>query len=139
MAEHNDLGAWGEEVAQLYLLLHGYHIKDVDWRCGHRDIDIVAEKLGFIVFVEVKTRSNDDFSAPEDAVDKDKIRHLLAAGNAYMGFHQLDMPCQFDIITIVGDKSSYRLRHIKHAFDAYNRNDTYEYNGRSGNAPFTES
>ena len=55
MAIHNYIGSWGEMMAQRYLLLRDYHIRDVDWHCGHCDLDIVAEKLGFIIFVEVKT------------------------------------------------------------------------------------
>ncbi len=139
MAKHNDVGSWGEIVAQRYLLLHGYHVRDVDWRCGHRDLDIVAEKLGFIVFVEVKTRTSDDFAMPEDAIDRDKIRNLLATGNAYMGMYKLDLPCQFDVITVVGNEQFYRIRHIKQAFDAFNYDDSFEYQGRYGGMPSAES
>ena len=139
MAIHNYIGSWGEMMAQRYLLLRDYHIRDVDWHCGHCDSDIVAEKLGFIIFVEVKTRTSDDFAAPEDAVDRDKIRHLLATGNAYMGMYKLDMPCQFDVITIVGNEQSYRVHHIKQAFDAFNYHDTFEYKGRYGGPPAAES
>ena len=131
MAEHNDLGKWGEEIAQRYLLLHGYHILDVDWRLGHRDLDIVAERLGFIVFVEVKTRSSDEFDDPEDAVNTKKIQYLLSAGNAYLNMKKIDMPSQFDIITVVGNSEDYKIHHFKNAFDSYNWNDNFNYDGKT--------
>ena len=42
MAEHNDLGKWGEDEAALYLEDEGYTIIDRDWRLGRRDLDILA-------------------------------------------------------------------------------------------------
>lgn len=132
MASHNELGKWGEHQAQRYLLLHGYHILDVDWHLGHRDLDIVAEKLGFIIFVEVKTRSTDQFMAPEEAVNKEKIRNLLTSANAYLNKYKIDKPCQFDIIAIVGNPENFHIEHHKDAFDAYNWNDDFEYKGIYG-------
>lgn len=137
MAAHNEVGRWGENTARRYLLLHGYHILDVDWHWGHRDIDVVTEKLGFIIFVEVKTRTTDTYMDPKDAVDTEKIRNLLAAGNAYMNLNRIDMPCQFDILTIVGDKEHYKIEHLKEAFDGYNWSGRYEYKGKYGGAPQT--
>lgn len=132
MASHNELGKWGEHQAQRYLLLHGYHILDVDWHLGHRDLDIVAEKLGFIIFVEVKTRSTDQFMTPEEAVNKEKIRNLLTSANAYLNKYKIDKPCQFDIIAIVGNPENFHIEHHKDAFDAYNWNDDFEYKGIYG-------
>ena len=42
MAKHNDLGKWGEDLAAEYLQKQGYVIRDRDWHCGKRDIDLVA-------------------------------------------------------------------------------------------------
>ena len=61
MAKHNELGKWGEDFAAEYLKEQGYFIRDRDWHCGKRDIDLVAisADLTTIVFVEVKTRTSD--------------------------------------------------------------------------------
>ena len=76
MAKHNELGKWGEDFAAEYLKEQGYVIRDRDWHCGKRDIDLVAisADLTTIVFVEVKTRTSDEVSEPADAVNKQKIR-----------------------------------------------------------------
>ena len=64
ISEHSQIGIWGEEVAAEYLREQGYVILERDWHSGHRDIDIIARKDEFVVFVEVKTRCNTDFGTP---------------------------------------------------------------------------
>lgn len=56
MAAHNELGKEGELLAANHLQSEGYVIRHRNWRCGHKELDIVAEKDGTLVFVEVKTR-----------------------------------------------------------------------------------
>lgn len=120
MAEHNDTGKWGEEVAVKYLHKNGYTIRECDWRYGHRDIDIIAisPDQQFVVFVEVKTRSKDEIALPEDAVDRQKIRNLGFAANAYVKLNQIVLDLRFDILTIVGDNQSEPI--IDHIEDAFN-------------------
>ena len=64
MAEHNNIGRWGEQKAAEYLEQHGFRIIWRDWRDGHRDIDIVAIDADCLVVVEVKTRRNADLWRP---------------------------------------------------------------------------
>ncbi|MBE6554342.1 MAG: YraN family protein [Ruminococcaceae bacterium] len=52
-----EIGALGERRAVRYLRLRGYRIKARNWRAGHGELDIIAETLRDIVFVEVKTRT----------------------------------------------------------------------------------
>lgn len=54
--DNRQLGAWGEKKAANYLRLHGYKIVDMNCRYRQGEIDIVASKRGYIVFVEVKLR-----------------------------------------------------------------------------------
>ena len=42
MAQHNDTGQWGEDLAVQHLKSKGYTIRDRNWRSGHREIDIIA-------------------------------------------------------------------------------------------------
>ena len=75
MAQHNDFGKWGEDLAVHYLSEKGYAILERDWRYGHKDIDIIAISDDTLVFVEVKTRRNDTFMRPEQSVDWKKIKN----------------------------------------------------------------
>ena len=120
MAEHNDLGKWGEDEAALYYEDRGYEILERDWKVGKRDIDLIAltEDKDTLVFVEVKTRQNDDLQEPEEAVDVKKMRNLAIAANAYVKLHGLDMDVRFDIISVIGKCSC--VESIECFEDAFN-------------------
>ncbi len=120
MAEHNDLGKWGEDEAALYYEDRGYEILERDWKVGKRDIDLIAltEDKDTLVFVEVKTRQNNDLQEPEEAVDVKKMRNLAIAANAYVKLHGLDMDVRFDIISVVGKCSC--VESIECFEDAFN-------------------
>lgn len=116
MAEHNTLGAWGEDLAREYLISKGYSIVDHNMRMGHKEIDLVAQKGTRIIFVEVKTRST-DFVDPLEAVDQKKIRRMVKVADAFVGEMKVPFEPQFDIITIVGTpESGHRLTHYPDAF-----------------------
>ena len=120
MAEHNDLGKWGEDEAALYYEDRGYEILERDWKVGKRDIDLIAltEDKDTLVFVEVKTRQNNDLQEPEEAVDVKKMRNLAIAANAYVKLHGLDMDVRFDTISVIGKCSC--VESIECFEDAFN-------------------
>ncbi len=115
MAEHNETGRWGERVACNFLVGKGYAIKETNWRMPPYEIDIVAMKGNRIVFVEVKTRS-DDFLDPIVAVDKRKMANMTRAANAFVNHYDIPHEVQFDIITITGDQDNYKIEHYPDAF-----------------------
>jgi putative endonuclease len=117
MAAHNELGAWGEEIAANYLQRQGYQILERDWKSGHRDLDLIAMDNDTLVFVEVKTRRDRIFTDPEMAVDYQKIRNLQQAANHYVKYKQIDNDIRFDLITVVGMiGETPDIEHIKDAF-----------------------
>lgn len=117
MAEHNLLGKEGEEQTLKYLGCHSYIIHDINWRYRHNELDIVAEKNGELVVVEVKTRSTNMLQRPEEAVDSRKIKRIVAATDVYIRKFDIDLPVRFDIITVVKDKSgTFTIEHIDNAF-----------------------
>ena len=117
MARHNDLGKWGEGVAADYLEQQGYSILERGWRSGHKDIDLIAFKQGILAFVEVKTRKNNAYIQPQQAVDRHKIKLLMTAANRYICNNNIDAEIRFDIVAIIGtDYSNYKIEHIEQAF-----------------------
>lgn len=118
MAAHNDLGRWGEELAAQYLCGRGYRILHRDWRLKHRDLDIVAmSPEGTLAVVEVKTRRNDDFYEPEEAVTYSKMRSVTTAANAYIKRYAIDADVRFDIIAVTGTpETDVKINHIADAF-----------------------
>lgn len=120
MARHNELGKWGEQYAADYLQGLGYDIIERDWRIGHRDIDIIARTSDgtTVVFVEVKTRTNDVVTKPDDTVDIKKIRSIGFAANNYIKTKGIVDEVRFDIISIIGNnKENAQLEHIIEAFN----------------------
>lgn len=116
MAQHNDFGTQGEDIAVDYLRRKGYVLLDRNWRSGHKEIDIVALQGDTLVFVEVKARANLMYGNPEDAVTRRKMHLLVMAADAYLRCNALDCEVRFDIITIAGSVQKPYIRHYEHAF-----------------------
>ena len=117
MAEHNDLGKWGEDVALAYLLDQGYRLLDRNWHQGHRDLDLIMQQDDTLVIVEVRTRRNNLFMDPEQTVDALKMLSLSKAANAYIRLHRISLNIRFDIVAITGTPSSdFTINHIEDAF-----------------------
>ncbi len=116
MAKHNELGKQGEEAAIRHLINQGYVIRHQNWRRGHLELDIIAAKDDTLIVVEVKTRSNDFFAKPEDAVTLKKIKHIVRAADTYIKLFQLDNPVRFDIITVTGAEPNFKIEHLEEAF-----------------------
>lgn len=116
MAQHNDFGQISEDRAAAYLMANGYTIRDRNWRIGHKEIDIVAQKNGELVIIEVKARKNDYFGDPVNAVTDDKIRKLVLAANTYVRYYRISLPVRFDIIAITGEIGNQQIEHIEDAF-----------------------
>ena len=116
MAEHNELGKWGERYVEAFLRRKGYVILERDWRHGSSlcDIDLICKTADetTIVFVEVKTRSADDITLPEDAVTPNKMRRLGRAAD-------ITEDLRFDIVALIGATGSDEVE-INHIEDAFN-------------------
>ena len=120
MAQHNDLGKWGEEQAATFLERKGYTICDRDWRAGHRDLDIIAlnEDQTILVIVEVKTRTSAELNEPEEAVNRKKIRNIGNAANLYLKQFNVEYDVRFDIVSVTGTSDSNAK--TEHIIDAFN-------------------
>lgn len=116
MAQHNDLGRQGEEIAVNYLQKNGYDILETNWTFQKAEIDIIAQKAGILAIVEVKTRSTLDFGLPQDFVKPKKIQLLLKAVNEYIIQNDLDVTARFDIIAIHKNKDNFQTEHLEDAF-----------------------
>lgn len=116
MAEHNELGKFGEELAVEFLQQNGYEILETNWIFQKAEIDIIAQKDGILAVVEVKTRSSIEFGLPQDFVKPKKIQLLVKAINEYVISNDLDVEVRFDIIAIYKEYKEYKLEHIEDAF-----------------------
>ena len=120
MADHNELGKQGEEMAAAFLEAKGYQILDRNYRFQRAEIDLVALRLdpAELVFVEVKTRSNTAHRYPEEAISSEKRKKIFKVADSYIYEKQLStVPVRFDIIAISMDQPEHPVfHHIEDAF-----------------------
>ena len=116
MAEHNELGKLGEELAVKFLRKNGYEILETNWTFQKAEIDIIAQKETILAVVEVKTRSSLEFGLPQDFVKPKKIQLLVKAINEYVVSKNLDIEVRFDIIAVHKEDKSFAIEHLKDAF-----------------------
>ncbi|MDR1342285.1 MAG: YraN family protein [Prevotellaceae bacterium] len=111
-----DFGKRGEEAAKSYLLERGFTIRDTNWRWGHKELDIVAQKNSTLHVVEVKTRRANFLVEPQASVDRRKQQHTIAAANAYVQRFNLTYDVQFDIITVIISGENSEVEYVPEAF-----------------------
>ena len=113
-------GDWGEALVEKYLSERGCRIVEKEWRCRLGEIDLIAEKDGMILFVEVKLRTNLRYGMPCEYVTAKKQEKLRAAALLYLSMHGLDVPARFDVAEVYTDvhrsAGKTRIRYIANAF-----------------------
>jgi len=118
------LGARGEQIAINYLQNWGYRILERNYRNRLGEIDIIARQGRDLVFIEVKTRSDNLFGSPFDSVTAAKQRQLSKVALEYLSKHNwLDHPARFDVVGVrLMEKSETILQDarvdiVQNAFD----------------------
>ena len=116
----NELGAFGEKKAANYLRLHGYRIVDTNCRYRQGEIDIVAQKRDYIVFVEVKLRKNKDYGEEREFVTPAKQKRVIIAAQLWLQQHETDKQPRFDVIEVYAPEGTSSrkviINHIENAF-----------------------
>ncbi len=110
------LGKDYEILAGKLLNHHGYEVIERNYRCKLGEVDIVARKDGYLVFVEVKYRASDKLGDPAEAVNYRKQKQIIKVAGFYMLSHHLPMDSRirFDVVAIRGEE--YKI--IENAFFA---------------------
>lgn len=117
MSNHIKLGNKGEEVAIKFLQKKGYEILETNWRYRKSEIDIITRKDGVLIFVEVKTRSDDYFGRPESFVTNRKRTLMIDAAGAYMETIGHDWEIRFDVISVLYHNDAHQsIDHFRDAF-----------------------
>lgn len=111
-----NLGKKGEMTAVKFLKKKGYKIIESNFNCRHGEIDIIAKKNDVVCFVEVKTRSNENYGRPIDAITPFKVNHMVRSAQYYIAQKSLeDKEVRLDIIEIVLDQKKPMIRHTENA------------------------
>ena len=113
------LGDRGENAAASYLRGQGYRIILRNFRCELGEVDIIARKGDTLVFVEVKTREQDE-PTPEEQVNNTKQHQVTKAAKFYMSRYGTPRPpARFDVIAVIWPTGREpQIRHVENAFEA---------------------
>lgn len=110
MAEHNEIGKIGENIAKRFLVKHGFNVVETNYRIKYGEIDIIAKKDNVLRFVEVKSVKVRDFEhlehlsvRPEDNLTKGKWSKLVVSMELYLQnrnisketSYQIDLACVY--------------------------------------------
>jgi putative endonuclease len=113
------LGKLGEDLAVAELEHRGYAIAARRYRTRCGEIDIVAERCGVLVFVEVKARETAEFGSAAEAVTPRKQRQLTRMANDYLAREGgAGRACRFDVVTVMLDRPEPIVEVYENAFDA---------------------
>ena len=116
MNEKQKLGVFGEKLAREYLMRQGYEILDANVKIGYQELDIVAERGGYLVFVEVKTRLSQAYGDGSEAMSPRKQRALRQAVSKYLTLKNWwHKEPRGDLILILVDKyrKKAKVRHFE--------------------------
>ena len=117
-APHLARGQAGERAVAVFLEARGHHVIERNWRGQGGEIDLITLCHGVLHFVEVKTRSSDDFGGVWDAVPEGKRRKIARTAEAYL----LNAPefdsCCFSVGLVAREGEEYAVEFVEDAFDA---------------------
>jgi len=117
--DKRSLGNWGESKACRYLMLRGYRILERNYSCRMGEIDIIARKGRFIVFVEVKLRKDNKFAYAREFVTRSKQERIISTAQCWLVANNNELQPRFDVIEIYapdGMEGKTSIEHIENAF-----------------------
>lgn len=105
----------GETIARKFLEKKGYTIVKQNFRTKYSEMDLIVKKKDILVFVEVRTKTNERFGSPEETINKNKIRRLVRSAEAYAAYNDYFGKSRLDAICIVlnPDDSPNRITHYE--------------------------
>ena len=108
------LGKSGEEAAKQYLIEKNYKIIEQNFRTKLGEIDIIAKDENELVFIEVKTRTSNTYGSPCEAVDEEKLKHILRVAEYYIYIKKLEKAfIRFDVLEVMIEKGKTKINHLK--------------------------
>jgi len=115
MALHNRIGEIGEEIAVKYLRKEGYYIVERNYRNKFGEIDIIAAKDNYTIFIEVKSRSSENYIELAHSLYYRQIHKMRRAAIFYFAEKNIHLSSiRFDLIALKIDPAAKRIDKLKH-------------------------
>ena len=113
MRDKDEVWKIGENIAREYLENKGYKILEQNYRTRYAEIDLVAQKENALIFIEVRTKTNELFGSPEETINKKKLEKLWRNADGYAKIKKWTGQCRIDAVCIVLNLDS-SVKRIKH-------------------------
>ena len=127
MMDKKELGNKGENFAAEYYKKLGFTVTAQNYSCRGGEIDIIVENGEYIIFVEVKTRSENALYQPSEAVDFKKQKRLTIAATKYLAESGSEKQTQFDVFEVYTVNGRiFKVRRIENAFEAFDFGGRYD-------------
>lgn len=110
-------GSAGESAAAAYLKKKKYKILGQNFSCRFGEIDLIAQQGKYVVFVEVKTRKNENFAQAREFVTRAKQERIMKAAMMWLQQNDLELQPRFDVVEVVGEGRTQKITHIENAFE----------------------
>ncbi|HEX9974511.1 MAG TPA: YraN family protein [bacterium] len=111
------VGKLGEDLAANFLEEKGFNIIERNYRFGHGEIDIIAEKEEMLIFIEVKTKKFGDFGDPINWVSRGKQKQIGRIARGYLYEKNItDRDCRFDVVLVTWEDGLWKIDHLENAF-----------------------
>ena len=114
-----ETGDRGEDYAVAYLKKHHCKILERNYRKPFGEIDIIARKKDTYLFVEVKTRHDNSFTRPYEAVDYRKQQRIVRTAMTYIHEHHLNASYRCDVCEVYVDQNTLDLSQINYYENAF--------------------
>ena len=120
MGKNNETGAWGERIAARFLKRKFYRIIETGYRSRYGEIDIIAKRGKFLVFVEVKLRKSAYFAEAKEFVDSAKQIRVTQTASMYLAENDTNLQPRFDVIEVYApeglETKKPTIYHLEDAF-----------------------
>ena len=119
----SEQGRIAEQLASDYLKKnYGLVLLDRNYRTPYGEIDLIMKDGDIMVFIEVRSRTKDNFLRPLESIDRNKCMRIIRSSEYYLQRHVSNLnrleKCRFDVVTLSGPLETARLEWIKNAFEA---------------------
>jgi putative endonuclease len=119
LADRKLLGRWGEKRCERFLKRKGFKTIARNFTCKLGEIDLIAaDNTGAVVFVEVRTRTDESYTEAQETVTPKKQARLIRTAKYFLTTYKVkDRPLRFDVVAVVlGRKGPIQIRHYENAF-----------------------
>ncbi len=116
MAKHLMQGRAAEQIAALYFTKKFYLLRHRNYRYRKSEIDLIVEKGGLLLFVEVKSAKHSRFGEPEKNIKRGQVNRIKLAAEAYQHATLWEGEIRFDSILLTFFPQAIKIEHFKDAF-----------------------